>query len=328
MLGKSERLDAGLAAASRDGSRSDLGLEAQSSATGLSRRSLFKRLAGGALALSGGIGLPEIARSQAKAESQQAAKSRLKQSVVHWCYKPMTVPELATEAAGMGLKSVELVLPEYWPGLKALGLICAMAPSHGFAKGFAQKSEHEECLQILHQRIDECAAAGFPNVITFSSYRRGLSDEAGLKNMVDGLKQIVGYAEKKKVNLCLEVLNSRVHIEMKGHPDYFCDHVEPAVEVCRQVGSERMKILFDIYHVQIMQGDIITRIKEYHPYFAHYHTGGNPGRNEIDETQEIGYPAIMRAIVETGYQGYVSQEFIPTRDKMTSLKQAFKLCDV
>jgi hydroxypyruvate isomerase len=303
-------------------------LGSETAATGLSRRSLFKRLAGGALALSGGIGLPEVARCEAPGAPEWAGKGRVKQSVVHWCYKPMTVPELATQAAGMDLKSVELVLPEYWPGLKAFGLICAMAPSHGFAKGFAQKSEHEECLRMLHQRIDECAAAGFPNVITFSGYRRGLSDEAGLTNMVDGLKQIVGYAEKKNVNLCLEVLNSRVHIEMKGHPDYFSDHVEPAVEVCRQVGSERMKILFDIYHVQIMQGDLITRIKEYHPYIAHYHTGGNPGRNEIDETQEIGYPAIMRAIVETGYQGYVGQEFVPTRDKMASLKKAVKLCDV
>jgi len=300
----------------------------KSTAGGLTRRSLLKRLAGGGLALGAGLGLPGIARAEETAAPKQATKGRVKQSVIYWCYKPMTVPELATQAAGMGLKSVELVTPEYWPGLKALGLICAMAPSHGFAKGFAQRSEHEECLRLLHQRIDDCAAAGFPNVITFSGYRRGLSNEIALANMVDGLKQIVGYAEKQRVNLCLEVLNSRVHVEMKGHPDYFCDHVETAIEVCRRVGSDRLKLLFDIYHVQIMQGDLITRIRQYHPYIAHYHTGGNPGRNEIDETQEIGYPAIMRAIVDTGYQGYVGQEFIPTRDKMTSLRQAVKLCDV
>jgi hydroxypyruvate isomerase len=145
---------------------------------------------------------------------------------------------------------------------------------------------------------------------------------------VDGLKKIVGYAEKKRVTLCLEVLNTRVGAEMKGHPDYMCDRVEFAVEVCRRIGSERMKILFDIYHVQIMQGDIITRIKQYHPYIGHYHTAGNPGRNEIDNTQEINYAPIMKAIAATGYQGYVGQEFIPLRDKVASLNQAVRICDV
>src|SRR5262249_4177231 len=154
-------------------------------------------------------------------------------------------------------------------------------------KGFAHREEHEECLKILSQRIDECAAAGIPSVITFSGFRRGLSDEVGQKNMVEGLKKIVGQAEKKKINLCLEVLNSRVHKEMRGHPDYFCDQLEPAVEICKKIGSEQIKILFDIYHIQIMEGDIITRIKEFHPYIGHYHTAGNPGRNEIDDTQEI-----------------------------------------
>jgi hydroxypyruvate isomerase len=135
-------------------------------------------------------------------------------------------------------------------------------------------------------------------------------------------------AEKKKVTLCLEMLNSRVNIEMKGHPDYFCDKIELAAEVCKRVGSERMKILFDIYHVQIMEGDIITRIKEFHPYIGHYHTAGVPGRGELDDTQEINYPPIMKAIAETGYQGYVGQEFIPVRDKVASLNEAVKLCDI
>lgn len=203
-----------------------------------------------------------------------------------------------------------------------------MTPSHGFARGFAAKASHPECLEILRRRIDDSAVAGFPNVITFSGYRRGLSDERGLRNMVDGLKQIVPYAEKKKVTLCLEMLNSRVNIEMKGHPDYFCDRIEMAVEVCRRISSERMKILFDIYHVQIMEGDLITRIRQYHPYIAHYHTAGVPGRGELDSTQEIHYPAVMQAIIETGYQGYVGQEFIPTRDKVVALNEAVKLCDV
>jgi hydroxypyruvate isomerase len=240
----------------------------------------------------------------------------------------MEVEELAAGAARMGIESVELVPPQNWPMLKKLGLICAMTPSHGFVKGFAHKEEHAECLEVLRKRIDESAEAGFPNVITFSGFRRGVSDEEGLKNMVDGLKQIVGHAEKRKVNLCLEMLNSRVNIEMKGHPDYFCDKIEVAAEVCRRIASERMKILFDIYHVQIMEGDMISRIKELYPYIGHYHTAGVPGRNEIDETQEINYVAIMNTIAQTGYKGFVGQEFIPTRDKLASLSQAVKLCDV
>jgi hydroxypyruvate isomerase len=155
-----------------------------------------------------------------------------------------------------------------------------------------------------------------------------MPDDVGLNNTVEGIKRVIGYAEKKKVNLVFEVLNSRVNVEMKGHPDYMADHVEWAVELCRRIASERMKILFDIYHVQIMQGDLITRIRQYHEYIGHYHTAGVPGRNEIDDTQEINYPAVMRAIVETKYTGYVAQEFIPTRDPMTSLREAVRICDV
>ena len=294
----------------------------------LNRRALLKRLAGGAAVIGASLGASAILRGEPQPASYRAKNGRIQQSVIHWCFKPMTPQELADNAAAMGLKSVELVSPEFWPKLKELGLVCAIAPSHGFVKGFAHREEHEECLKILRQRIDECAAAGFPSVITFSGFRRGISDEDGMKNMVAGLKQIAGQAEKKKVNVCIEVLNSRVNVTMKGHPDYFCDHLETGVEVCKQVGSERVKLLFDIYHIQIMEGDLITRIKEFHPYIAHYHTAGNPGRGEIDQTQEINYPAVMKAIIETGYQGYVGQEFIPTRDPMASLNEAVKICDV
>jgi len=226
------------------------------------------------------------------------------------------------------LKSVGLVAPEHWPMLKKLGLVCAMTPSHGFNKGFAHKEEHVECLELLRRSIDRSAEAGFPNVITFSGFRRGISDEDGLRNMVEGLKQIVSHAEEKKVTLCLEMLNSRVNVEMKGHPDYFCDKIEMAVEVCRLVGSERMKVLFDIYHVQIMEGDLIKRIREFHPHIAHYHTAGVPGRGELDDTQEINYAAVMKVIAETGYTGHVGQEFIPTRNPVKSLSEAVKVCDV
>jgi hydroxypyruvate isomerase len=283
---------------------------------------------GGGLALSAAATLPSVVRGKDEPQLYTARNGRIQQSVIHWCFKPMPVEELANHAARMGLKSVELVAPENWPTLKKLGLICAISPSHGFTKGFAHKEEHAECLETLRKQIDLTSDAGFPNIITFSGFRRGISDEEGMKNMVDGLKQIVGHAEKKKVTVCLEMLNSRVNIEMKGHPDYFCDKIEMAVDVCKRVGSERMKVLFDIYHVQIMEGDIIARIKQFHPYIGHYHTAGVPGRNELDDTQEISYAPIMKAIVETGYKGYVGQEFIPTRNKALALNEAVKLCDV
>jgi hydroxypyruvate isomerase len=223
---------------------------------------------------------------------------------------------------------VELVQPKYWGVLKKHGLVNALAPSHGFVEGFNDKKNHEMCIDAIQKSVDACADAGFPSVITFSGFRNGISDDVGLENTVEGLKKVIGYAEKKKINLILEMLNSRVDVEMKGHPGYMGDSVEWCVEVCKRVGSQRMKILFDVYHVQIMQGDIITRIKEFCEYIGHYHTAGVPGRNELDRNQEINYPPIMKAIVETGYTGYVAQEFIPTRDPMTSLAQAVKLCDV
>jgi len=293
----------------------------------LTRRSALKQI-GGAAALGAVSTLPKLTASASQESLYRAKSNRINQSVIYWCFKPMPVEELANHAAAMGIKSLELVPPENWPMLKKLGLICAMTPSHGFAKGFAHKEEHAECLDTLRKRIDDSADAGFPNVITFSGFRRVISDEEGMKNMVDGLKQIVGHAEKKKVNLCLEMLNSRVNIEMKGHPDYFCDKIETALEVCKRVGSERMKILFDIYHVQIMEGDLIMHIKQCAPFIGHYHTAGVPGRGELDNTQEINYIAVMKAIADTGYKGYVGQEFIPVRDKVASLNEAVKLCDV
>jgi hydroxypyruvate isomerase len=240
----------------------------------------------------------------------------------------MPAPELIGHAAKLGLKSVELVGTEHWPLLKKNGLICAITGSHGFAKGFAHTEEHGECLASLRKSIDATAEAGWPNVITFSGFRRGISDEDGIRNMVAGLKKIAGYAEQKKVTVCLEMLNSRVDVEMKGHPDYFCDSIDRSLEICKQIGSERVKLLFDIYHVQIMHGDVIARLGQCHAYIAHYHTAGVPGRAEIDDTQELNYTAIMKAIVETGYRGYVGQEFIPTRDKVKSLSEAVRICDV
>lgn len=262
------------------------------------------------------------------AAAPAAAGRRIQQSVVPWCFNPMPVPELAGHAARLGLKSVELVGTEHWPVLKQHGLLCAITGSHGFAKGFAHREEHDECLARLRQSIDATAREGWPSVITFSGFRRGLTDEVAMRNMVEGLKKIAGHAEEKKVTLCVEMLNSRVNAQMKGHPDYFCDDIDRTVEICRRVGSERVKVLFDIYHVQIMHGDVISRIRQHQAYIGHYHTAGNPGRNEIDGTQEINYPPIMQAILATGYTGYVGQEFIPLRDKVQSLAEAVRICDV
>lgn len=254
--------------------------------------------------------------------------NRIRQSVVAWCFKPMPVGELAKHAKRMGYQSVELVPATEWPMLKELGLTCAIGGSHGFAKGFAHTEEHEECIQKLREQLDLAAAHGVPSIITFSGFRRELSTDDGVRNMVAGLKKIVGYAEEKKVTLCLEHLNSRVPIEMKGHPDYFCDDMDLTIDIVKKVGSPRLKVLFDIYHVQIMQGDVITRLLQYQEYIGHYHTAGNPGRNEIGDTQEINYPGIMRAIAQTKYEGFVGQEFIPLRDPVASLAEAARLCDV
>jgi len=294
----------------------------------LSRRGLLKRAGSGALVLGTAWGGMQREAAAEEEGLYQVKNRRINQSVVPWCFNPMPPEELIEHAASMGLKSVELIAPKHWPQLKKHGMVCAISGSHGFAKGFAHRAEHEECIASLKKSIDATAEAGFGKVITFSGFRRGLSDEEATANMVAGLKKIVGYAEKKRVTVCLEMLNSRVDINMKGHPDYFCDDMDQSVEIVKRVGSERVKILFDIYHVQIMQGDVISRIREYHPYIGHYHTAGVPGRAELDDRQELNYPPIMRAILETGYQGYVAQEFIPTRDKVKSLNAAVKLCDV
>jgi hydroxypyruvate isomerase len=296
----------------------------------VTRRSLLQ----GAAATAAAIALPSAAHAARRRRRSDAAsgrvvtKGRINQSVCAWCFDPMPLETLAGHAAAIGLKSVELVDPKNWPVLKEHGLVCAIASSHGFVDGMNRKENHAMCIDKIKAAVDACAEAGFPSVITFSGFSKGMPPDVGLDNTVEGLKKVIGYAEKKGVNLCLEVLNSRVDVEMKGHPDYMADNVEWVAEACKRVGSPRMKILFDIYHVQIMQGDVITRIRQYKDYIGHYHTAGVPGRNEIDETQELNYPAIMNVIAETGYTGYVGQEFIPTHDPISSLREAVRLCDV
>ena len=196
--------------------------------------------------------------------------SEIKQSVVFWCFqKILGVETLIQEAAAMGLHSVELTPPKYWPLLKRHGLTCAIVSSHGFLRGWNHQENHPECLEKVTQAIENAAAAGFPNVITLSGMKSSVSDEQGMANTIEGLRKILPLAEKKGVNLCLEPLNTRVDEEMKGHPGYQCDSLEWAVEVCQKIGSPRLKILYDIYHQQIMQGDLVRRIQQYHEYIGH-----------------------------------------------------------
>jgi hydroxypyruvate isomerase len=250
-------------------------------------------------------------------------KGRINQSVSKWCYGKIPLDEFCAICKEMGIKAIDLLGAKDFPTLKKHGLECSMVNTHGLTKGLNRKENHEQCLAQIRSAIDATAEYKFPNVITFPGNRAGMSDDVGIENTVIALKQVAGHAEKKKVTICIEYLNSKVN-----HKDYMFDKMAWGVEVCKKVGSERVKILYDIYHAQIMEGDIISTIRNYHEYIAHYHTGGNPGRNEIDETQELYYPAIMRAIAETGYNGYVAHEFIPKRDPIKSLAYAVRICDV
>ncbi|MBI5394163.1 MAG: TIM barrel protein [Verrucomicrobia bacterium] len=298
----------------------------------ISRRSALRRMAGGAVA----AGAARLATGVAgAAEGAAKLKGNIHHSVSAWCYnsllkagkgKPakMTFEEFCRACAKMGIESVELLGANDWPAVKKAGLTCAMCNGpDSIPYGWNRVEHHDKLIEGFEKAIPEVAGFGFPNIITFSGNRGGIADEQGLDNCVKGLKRIVGCAEKNKVTVVLELLNSK-----RNHKDYMADHTAWGAELCKRVGSERLKLLYDIYHMQIMEGDVNATIKESHQYIAHYHTGGVPGRNEIDETQELNYPAIMRAIVATGYKGFVGQEFIPKRDPLSSLQQAIQLCDV
>ena len=290
----------------------------------LSRRSLIRNtslLAAGAIATR----LTGTAAAAVDLDKVQtvATKGRINQSVSQWCYGKWSLDELCQVSKKLGLKAIDLLTPKDFPTVKKHGLVVSMVSSHSLTDGLAEKKFHEACLAKLREAIDATSEAGFPNVISFSGNRRGIPDDVGIENSVEALKKIAGYAEKKNVTICLEYLNSKVN-----HKDYMFDRTAWGVEVCKRVGSDRVKILYDIYHAQIMEGDIIRTIQTYKDYIGHYHTGGNPGRNEIDDTQELCYPPIMRAIAETGFKGYVAHEFVPKRDPLESLTYATRICDV
>lgn len=296
----------------------------------ISRRSALKQLgAGTALATT-----MSLIKSPAAETKRPERIGRVKQSVCQWCFKQMPLEDLCAAAAGMGLVSVELLQPKDFPMLKKHGLICAMvsnpttkvgeASVGGIPRAWNRLEYHDALVAAYEEQLRATAAAGYPSLICFSGNRDGLDDAQGLENCAIGLKRITPLAEKLGVTLCMELLNSRVN-----HKDYMCDRTEWGVELCKRVGSERFKLLYDIYHMQIMEGDVIATIQRHHQYIAHYHTAGVPGRHELDENQELFYPAIMRAIMDTGYQGYLGQEFIPRGpDPMAALKAGVVICDV
>jgi hydroxypyruvate isomerase len=260
------------------------------------------------------------------ADAAAGLKGRIHHSVCKWCYPKQTVEQLCQAGKDMGLSSVELLTVDDFPTLKKYGLVCAMVSGvpGGITEGLNRIENHDKIVEFFERTAPLVAQAGFQNIICFSGNRKGMDDEKGLENCALGLKRIAPICERHKVTAVMELLNSRVN-----HPDYMCDRSAWGVALCQRVGSERFKLLYDIYHMQIMEGDLIATIRKQHAYFAHYHTGGVPGRNEIDESQEIHYPAVMRAIVETGFRGHVAQEFIPKRpDVLASLRQGVQICDV
>lgn len=248
---------------------------------------------------------------------------RIRQSVCRWCFPKLSLDELCQQAVQMGLSGIDLLGPEDFETVKKYRLVCTMVQSHGLADGLCEPKFHESCLKTLQERIEATAKEGWRNVICFSGNARGIDRKTGLKNCAAALKQIVPIAEKHGVILNMELLNSRV-----DHADYMCDRSDWGIELVDLVGSDHFKLLYDIYHMQIMEGDLIRSIQKNHKYFGHYHTAGNPGRNEMDASQEINYPPIATAIAESGFDGFLAHEFLPTREPMTSLREAVELCRV
>lgn len=279
---------------------------------------------------SGAIGMGGMF-SAFSAESNQSntpykLKNNVNHSVCRWCFQDTPLDELARECAKIGIVAIDLLKPSEWETVEKHGLKCSMATDE-FAiieHGFNDPANHEKLQENYKGLIDKASAHGIKNVIVFSGNRRGMDDETGIKNCVEGLNPLLDYAADRNVTLVMELLNSKVN-----HPDYMCDHTEWGVALGEALNKSNFKLLYDIYHMQVMEGDVIATIKKHHNYINHYHTAGVPGRNEIDETQELYYPAIVRAIVETGFDGYLAQEFIPTKEeKLVALKEAIRICDV
>ncbi len=281
------------------------------------------------LALGAGAGAAAAGLLGAQAHRGAPPVLRLKHSVTRWPYKQFSIEQLSEMARELGIQSVELLEPHEWKIPARYGLKCAMGyatvpfPQTRLTRGFNDVDNHSVLIRAYQRAILLAAAAGVPNLICFSGNRRGISDNKGRDNCARGIAPLLPTARRHGVTLCMELLNSKI-----DHPDYQCDHTDWGVTLARQLGSDRFKLLYDIYHMQIMEGDVIRTIRDNHRYIGHYHTGGVPGRHEIDSTQELNYPAIMRAIRESGFTGFVAQEFVPVRDPRASLAEAVRLCSV
>jgi len=259
-------------------------------------------------------------------ETMPQPKNRLRQSICRWCFGSFKLDQLAQHAKEIGYQSIELLNPDEWPVVAKAGLTCAVAsfvPSNTIPRGFNRVEHHDSIIKELEERLPLVKEAGIPAQIVFSGNRNGLSDADGLKNCAAGLKRIVPLAESLGITLVMELLNSR-----RDHRDYQCDRTEWGANLVNEVGSDRFRLLYDIYHMQIMEGDVIATIQKHHKAIGHYHTAGNPGRNEFDDSQELNYKGICSAIVATGYTGFLGQEFMPRKDPLTSLREAFAICDV
>ncbi|HEX8608862.1 MAG TPA: TIM barrel protein [Pedobacter sp.] len=291
------------------------------------RRSAIKNLLAGTAAISTTGMLSSFKSSDsAQADTDVKLKGNINHAVCRWCFDSLSVEELCIAAKKIGIKGIDLVGPKDWPILKKHGLFSSMCNGAeiNLTDGFGDKQFHAQLHKNYTAMIPKVAAAGYKNLICFSGSRRGKTDEEGWKNCVEGLKPMVELAEKHNVVLVMELLNSKI-----DHKDYQADRTSWGAELAKRLRSENFKLLYDIYHMQIDEGDVIRNIRDYNQYIAHYHTAGVPGRNEIDDNQELFYPAIMRAIQQTGHKGFVAQEFIPKqKDKIASLRKAVQICDI
>jgi hydroxypyruvate isomerase len=289
----------------------------------ISRRTALKTaIAGGAALATAGL---NATANQARTTTKEPLKGNIRHSVSKWCFGNIPLDEFCGICKAIGIESIELLDPKDWDTVIKSGLTVAMAQGAGLGidRGFNDPRLHDELVASYEKVIPMVAEAGLTNLICFSGRREGVTDLQGWENCERGLKRITPIAEKYKVVLTMELLNTN------GHRDYLCSRTAWGAELCKRVGSPNLKLLYDIYHMQIMEGNIIDNIKKYNMYFSHIHTGGNPGRAEIDETQELYYPAIMKALVDVGYKGFVGQEFVPKQaDKLASLEKCIRICDV
>lgn len=290
------------------------------------RRAAIKTILAGAATLTTLSMTQDTSATTASVLNYARLKGNINHSVCRWCFNNLSLEELCKVSKEIGLKAIDLVGPKDWGILKKYGLDSSMCNGAeiSLTEGWNTISYHETLIRNYTEMIPLVAKAGYKNLICFSGNRRGMDDDTGLLNCTKGLKKVLSLAEKHGVVLVMELLNSKVN-----HKDYQCDHTAWGAELAKALGSDHFKLLYDIYHMQVNEGNVIQNIREYHQYIAHYHTAGVPGRHEIDDTQELYYPAIIRAIKDTGFNGYVAQEFIPAqKDNVESLRKAIQICDI